>query len=818
MKGGGSEVFPVGQQVALGGGAPQAVVGLDDVGQGVKALVLFALFAQVGQGRQGQVDVGVDQLLAAGDLGQVEGGLARGVQPADVGDHDGRVQPALGGHPEGFQHIGGVAAGGAHDVGGVVVDVVEVHLGAELFVGRPGEEVQAAVPAQDGRGLGDHRRHRRVAQHVVIALAAADGQQFGHRVGQFAGIDKVQLDALGGPLLRREEAGRAVEAVLVDVGDHHHRGVDVAVERVGQRAQAHRAGAGHDGQAAVLLDAHLVGVDAHLGVVGGVEGADRAAHRVGQGGFVVGLAGVFQHAAALHHLGGQDAVGGVAAAELVGVAGAPHGALVVEGGLDGELHAGLILVLVFRAHLDDIAGELVAHDGGVLGHVGVDPLVAGAEDGALVGGHADGVGHHLDQDLVLLDGGQLKGIDPQVVGGVQTQGFRFHNRSPFLLQFLQFVPDDLGHQRCDDTVFGGLGAAAHDVGRAGGGREDHRRLEGQALLFGQGQGRDDAVSRADGAAHRHPQPLGQEGALARDIEAALAAQRDHHLVDPRLQQIAGGGVQLLDASQLPAHQPGQLVVVGLDEVGRGPEPFGQEVPVGVEKDLGPRRLAGGCPGAVGVPRRAGRQAARQHHNVPDAEGCRQLCQQGVQLGGGDGGAGLVDVGVGVVCRVDDLQVAAGLAGFGVAEIAVEAEGAELRGQGAAGLAGQKAGGPAGPAQLGDDLGDVDPLAAGVGAQRGDAVDGVEGEMGYLHRFIQRRVEGDGIDHGVTSLVDSVAIRRAKAKRKPRIRSGCSGFIVTARRAKCKRRMGRLWHERPVPKQKQRPENPDAAKRCLFVLF
>ena len=168
-------------------------------------------------------------------------------------------------------------------------------------------------------------------------------------------------------------------------------------------------------------------VHAHLGVVSCIESADGAAHRLGQRSLVVSAALVLQQAAQLHDLSGDDAVGGIAAEELVGVAGAPHGALVVQGGLKSELHAGLELVLMSLADLHNVTGKLVAHDGGMLGHIRVHALVAGAEDGALVSGHADAVGNDFDKDLIVLDLRQLEGIQTQVVGGVQTNSFDFHN-------------------------------------------------------------------------------------------------------------------------------------------------------------------------------------------------------------------------------------------------------------------------------------------------------------------------------------------------------------------------------------------------------
>ena len=192
------------------------------------------------------------------------------------------------------------------------------------------------------------------------------------------------------------------------------------MQGVGEGPQAHRAGAGHDREVAALLDAHVVLVDAHVRVVGGMEGTDRAAHGLGERGLVVRLALVHEEATAVEDLVREDAVGGVTAAELVGVAGRVHGALVVERGLDGELLAGLVLVGVLGAHLDDVARKLVPGDGGMVGDIGVDPLVGSAEGRHLIGGHADGVRDHLHENLVLFDLGKLELVDPDVVRRVQS--------------------------------------------------------------------------------------------------------------------------------------------------------------------------------------------------------------------------------------------------------------------------------------------------------------------------------------------------------------------------------------------------------------
>ena len=82
---------------------------------------------------------------------------------------------------------------------------------------------------------------------------------------------------------------------------------------------------------------------------------------------------------------------------------------------------------MLRANLDDIARELVTQDGRMLSYIGMHALVLGTKDRALVGGHADAVGYDLDQDFVVTDFRQLKGIQPQIVYGVQTYSLCFRN-------------------------------------------------------------------------------------------------------------------------------------------------------------------------------------------------------------------------------------------------------------------------------------------------------------------------------------------------------------------------------------------------------
>ncbi len=126
---------------------------LGDLVKLCKQRICFAQFAEIGDCRQGQFDLGVDQLLAAGNLRQVQNGIDNSVQTADVGDHGSGVDLAGGHHLNGFLHVAGIAAGGADHMGVEIMDVVPVEFRLELAIGRASKEVEAAVETKDIAGL-----------------------------------------------------------------------------------------------------------------------------------------------------------------------------------------------------------------------------------------------------------------------------------------------------------------------------------------------------------------------------------------------------------------------------------------------------------------------------------------------------------------------------------------------------------------------------------------------------------------------------------------------------------------------------------------
>ena len=157
-----------------------------------------------------------------------------------------------------------------------------------------------------------------------------------------------------------------------------------------------------------------------------MEGANDAAEGLRQGAAEEIRPLVGKQAAHLHHRVGDDHIGGVPADIGEGIAGGGQGPLVIQGGLDGELAAGLELAGPFFTHRQDLAAEFVADDHRVFGHVIRHPLVIRALDGRLVGGHAQAVRNHPGQDLVRAGGRQLEGFQPQIVFSIEPYGFGLH--------------------------------------------------------------------------------------------------------------------------------------------------------------------------------------------------------------------------------------------------------------------------------------------------------------------------------------------------------------------------------------------------------
>ena len=347
-----------------------------------------------------------------------------------MGDHRRRVDLAGSHHVDGLLHVVGVAAGSAHEVGIEIVYVIEVEFRLELLIRRAGEEVQAAVEAEDGVRLLDHAAHRGEADHVVKARAAGKGAQVFHAVFRLGGVDVVQFDAQGLGVLHGIDALGAGQALVVDVGDDQQAGPAVAVQRVVDGAQAHRPHGGEQRHFAALDDAHIVRVAAELGVIHGVEGADDAAHRLGQGAVEIGVRIVGEQVVGQKRLDRHQRILGIAAAILIGIARGELRALVEVRRLDGEALTGLVLVLPVFAYRVDHAAELMADDGGMLRHVVGHALVIRALNGGFIGAHADRVGNDLYPNVVVPDLGELDLFQTQIHLAVDAYRFGHHSCVP----------------------------------------------------------------------------------------------------------------------------------------------------------------------------------------------------------------------------------------------------------------------------------------------------------------------------------------------------------------------------------------------------
>ena len=200
---------------------------------------------------------------------------------------------------------------------GFVVHIVEVELGAEVRALWAGEEVQAPVEAEDGIGLLDNRRHGGHYHDIVVACSAGEFLEGGYRISA-AGVYIMYVDPTLCKHLFSVKGLCTVEAALVDIrNDKQGRNRSLAVQHVVDHCQSHRADTCEQGKFASFLDFHLVFIRSGSRVIVSVESANHAADWFAERCRVEGVAEIAEEALLLHHLVGDDDVGGVAAAILV---------------------------------------------------------------------------------------------------------------------------------------------------------------------------------------------------------------------------------------------------------------------------------------------------------------------------------------------------------------------------------------------------------------------------------------------------------------------------------------------------------------------
>ena len=113
----------------------------------------------------------------------------------------------------------------------------------------------------------------------------------------------------------------------------------------------------------------------------------------------------------------------------------------------------------------------------------------------------------------------------------------------------KFAVGDLFHQLLDGFQAGSLSTGAHYAGGAGGSGKAQRFFQRQAALFGNSQGGDDGIPGTNGILDGNTQAGHKDGLLRQNMQHTAAAHRDDDLLHAGLQQLTGGGGQLLLAVQ-----------------------------------------------------------------------------------------------------------------------------------------------------------------------------------------------------------------------------------------------------------------------------
>ena len=162
------------EKINLRFAAPETVIGFNDLCKLSIHRIGLAKLSKIRQSNQRHRNVVVDQLLTARNLVQIDDGIDNGIKAAYVGDHGGGVQSAVAHHFDGLDHVVGITARVAADVGEAVVNVVEVEHSREGRVGRTGEEVQTAIKAENAVGKLDDGLDGSVNEGIVVEWNETD--------------------------------------------------------------------------------------------------------------------------------------------------------------------------------------------------------------------------------------------------------------------------------------------------------------------------------------------------------------------------------------------------------------------------------------------------------------------------------------------------------------------------------------------------------------------------------------------------------------------------------------------------------------------
>ena len=246
------------QEIFLGFGAPHSVVLFDDAGKLSVELVVLTKLRKVGKGDKRHGNEVVDQLLATGDLIKIQHRVHHGIEATNVGDHGGGIEAAVIHHFDRLDHIVGIAARVAANVGEAVMHVVKVEHGGEVMVGRACKEVQAPVKAQHAIGELHNGLYGGVNKRIVIPLAARKLHKMLTGIFHLVRVNVNESHAVFRGFLHRHDRGRARKAGIIDIRDNEQARLPIAMNGVIDSAEAHGACCRHKDRISALDDPHGV--------------------------------------------------------------------------------------------------------------------------------------------------------------------------------------------------------------------------------------------------------------------------------------------------------------------------------------------------------------------------------------------------------------------------------------------------------------------------------------------------------------------------------------------------------------------------------
>ena len=121
------------EDISFGLSVPQAMVGLAQAVEFGIDRIRLAFLLKLGNRGKRHRDLGVNHLLASRDAWKIEGSVDHSVQATDMGNQTGRIH-SLSHQVYSLFHVISVATACPDNMVGLVVNVVEIELGAEIGV------------------------------------------------------------------------------------------------------------------------------------------------------------------------------------------------------------------------------------------------------------------------------------------------------------------------------------------------------------------------------------------------------------------------------------------------------------------------------------------------------------------------------------------------------------------------------------------------------------------------------------------------------------------------------------------------------------